>query len=147
VFGDVKKRKKALLVELHGVDVLQKKDLFCVRKRQERLRLQVLERTTVMGVCLGLGDWFGEGQSRRIGLPELTYGDGDGDGDEGIMGYSRYPCLLTTLRAVFDKIQHAFLYSESLLIEYNVTAALASALFLGILSLFISLKSYYQSLN
>jgi hypothetical protein len=98
---------------------------------------------SVMGLCLGSGDWFGEGQSRRIGLPELTYGDGD----EGIMGYSRYPCLLTTLRAVFDKIQHAFLYSESLLIEYNVTAALASALFLGILSLFISLKSYYQSLN
>jgi hypothetical protein len=60
---------------------------------------------SVMGLCLGSGDWFGEGQSRRIGLPELTYGDGD----EGIMGYSRYPCLLTTLRAVFDKIQHAFL--------------------------------------
>jgi hypothetical protein len=41
VFGNVNKQRKALLVDLQGLMLMQKKDLFWMRKMQERLRLLV----------------------------------------------------------------------------------------------------------
>jgi hypothetical protein len=44
----------ALLVELHGIDVLQKKDLFCLRKKKEKAEITTeLEMTTLLE---GAGD-------------------------------------------------------------------------------------------
>jgi hypothetical protein len=70
-----------------------------------------------MGLCLGMGDGFGERQSRRIGFPELTYGECEWC-DSRVFEVPLPPKQLQELSKYF---LHACLFHKTLIYKVTIT--------------------------